>query len=894
MSVTTMATTTMNDLELLRRYAEERSEEAFADIVHRYAGLVYSAALRQMRGDRHRAEEVTQEVFITLARKAGGLGNGVVLAGWLLTTTRYTASNLIKMEARRKQHERKAAEQRPEQISTSAAPSREAVGQHNWDHVSPILDEAIESMNRGRREALLLRYFEGMSVRQVAERMNISEAATKQRLLRGVEQLRALLGRRGVTVSAAALAALLATHAAQAAPAGLAAAVAAGAHAVVAAGSVASISAGAAASHTLGWKGLGSVMAATTAKTKAIAAAIALIVLLTTATAVMRYSRGGTGNRSSANARGATAADAGKGSIAARYSNGGTGNAASPSALAYSGIVLAPDGKPVGRAEVLLAGNFGFVQVSHMGFQNVPTTKTGPDGCFTFAPQADVKTLVVRCTAGYAEVPARRFTNGGEITIQPWGRVEGFAMSGGKPLAGRTIRLTRELEGGEVVFQTMVQHDATAPCDDSGHFVFSRVAPGRVWIGPEQPARADYQTSYSGPFSAMHKPIEVESGATARLEIGAGGRSISGQIAAPASANDELVYTGFLAPAAPGAATRPAKQDWASSSPIAFRIITDRQGRFTADNVPPGHYAFNLNAYANYPGALIAEQAAWVAGEFDVSPAPPAATAGARGQDPPPAEVGSFIPVFPRRLRPGSVAQDFHATTADGKQLTLKDFAGKHLVLLINPGHPSAMYEEPGDLDVLLDRFGGNDKVAFLGIRIGDPDSARARAQRDIPRLPIAYAKVASPAEGVPAEYANAPAPSFLIGPQGKLLTKWAGSRGLLDVLHRALPAATSGSAQGNAAIVTWEHHDLSSAGAAYAFTKIPPISATDAGKDAAFAIAAGEIAPESGGLSVLNDGVGAANGDEPKAAFFFAHGSLEGRIRADLGRAKSIERIRL
>jgi RNA polymerase sigma factor (sigma-70 family) len=895
MSVT-MATTT-NDLELVRRYAEERSEQAFADIVHRYAGLVYSAALRQTRGDRHRAEEITQEVFITLARKAGGLGKGVVLAGWLLTTTRYTASNLIKMEARRKQHERKAAQQRPEQIPTSAAPSTEAAGEHDWDHVSPILDDAIESMNRGRREALLLRYFEGMSVRQVAERLNISEAATKQRLSRGVEQLRGLLGRRGVTVSAAALAALLATHAAQAAPVGLAAAVAAGAHAVVAAGSAASVSAGAAAAtHTLGWKGLVSVMVATTAKTKAIAAGIALIVLLTTATAVMRYSHGSSGNRSPANSGAANAADAGKGTITARYdSNGGAAAGSnSPNAVAYSGIVLAPDGKPVARAEVLLAGNFGMVQVSHMGFQNVPTTKTGPDGRFTLPPQADVKTLVVRCTAGYAEVPVNRFTNGGEMRIEPWGRIEGFAMSGGKPAVGRTIRLTRELEGGEAVFQTMVQHDATARCDDSGHFVFSRVARGRVWVGPEQPAYSDYQSGAGGPFSAMHRPIEVESGATARLELGAGGRSLSGQIAAPAAASDDrLVYTGFLAPAAPGATTRPTRQDWASSGPIAFRVITDARGRFTAENVPPGHYAFNLHAFANYPGAMIAEQAGWVAGEFDVPAAPPAATASAEGHDVPPTEVGSFIPVVPNRLRPGSAAPEFHATTADGnKQLALKDFAGKYLVLMINPGHPSSMWEDPLDLDVLLDRFGGNDKLAFLGIRIGDTQAARPRGERDIPRLPIAYAKLASPAEGVPPEYANAPAPTFLIDPQGKLVTKWASSRGLLDLLHRTLPKATSGSAQGDAAIVNWEHHELSSAGPAYAFGKLPSISATDTGKDAAFAIAAGEIAPESGGLSVLNDGVGATNGDDPKAAFFFAHGSLEGRIRADLGSAKAIERI--
>src|SRR5690349_5832540 len=105
----------LNDYELLRRYVDERSERAFAQLVERYAGIVYSAALRQMRGDAHRAEDVTQQVFITLATKAHRLqSTGGLLSGWLLTTTRYVCCNITKMEVRRRQHERNAAAERPE------------------------------------------------------------------------------------------------------------------------------------------------------------------------------------------------------------------------------------------------------------------------------------------------------------------------------------------------------------------------------------------------------------------------------------------------------------------------------------------------------------------------------------------------------------------------------------------------------------------------------------------------------------------------------------------------------------------------------------------------------------------------------------------------------------
>src|SRR4051812_17547708 len=96
------------DAELLRRYAAEKSEAAFAELVTRHLDLVYSAALRQVTGDAHAAQDIAQVVFATLARKAATLTAHPVLEGWLYTTTHLAAAKFRRTEARRRERELEA------------------------------------------------------------------------------------------------------------------------------------------------------------------------------------------------------------------------------------------------------------------------------------------------------------------------------------------------------------------------------------------------------------------------------------------------------------------------------------------------------------------------------------------------------------------------------------------------------------------------------------------------------------------------------------------------------------------------------------------------------------------------------------------------------------------
>jgi RNA polymerase sigma factor (sigma-70 family) len=202
-------TPVMDDIELLREYAAHRSELAFAAVVERHAALVYSAALRQT-DDTHLAEEITQTVFIILARKAGAISKKTILSGWLFRTTRHVAADVLKMQIRRHRREQQAA-----QMQTTVA------DESNWEQIAPFLDGAVASLGERDRNAVLLRFFENKSFTQIGAALGINEDAARKRTARATEKLRLYFSKRGVTVTVTVLVAAISAHSVHAVPAAL-------------------------------------------------------------------------------------------------------------------------------------------------------------------------------------------------------------------------------------------------------------------------------------------------------------------------------------------------------------------------------------------------------------------------------------------------------------------------------------------------------------------------------------------------------------------------------------------------------------------------------------------------------------------------------------------------
>ncbi len=221
-----------DDAELLRLYARDRSEKAFAELVERNLGLVYHAALR-LCGDAHLAQDVAQSVFSDLARKAGALAQRPVLAGWLYTSARYAALRVVRTERRRQEREREAQVMR-DLLDDSAAEA-------NFELLRPVIDGALQELGERDREAVLLRFFEGRPFAEIGRLLATTEDAARMRVERALERMRATLARCGVTSTTAALATALASQTAAAGPAGTAATITATALASGASGTVATL-----------------------------------------------------------------------------------------------------------------------------------------------------------------------------------------------------------------------------------------------------------------------------------------------------------------------------------------------------------------------------------------------------------------------------------------------------------------------------------------------------------------------------------------------------------------------------------------------------------------------------------------------------------------------------
>ena len=197
----------LDDITLLREYVERNSEEAFAALITRHIDRIYSVALRHTRNPHH-AEEITQAVFVILAKKAPHLRKSVILEGWLYQTARLTAVTFIRSEIRRARREQET------QMQTETNEDESDV----WSQIFPLLDSALAGLNETDRTAVVMRFFYGKSLREIGAALGGSEDKARMRVNRAVEKLRMFFTKHGVVVPAAVLMTAMAANSVQAAP----------------------------------------------------------------------------------------------------------------------------------------------------------------------------------------------------------------------------------------------------------------------------------------------------------------------------------------------------------------------------------------------------------------------------------------------------------------------------------------------------------------------------------------------------------------------------------------------------------------------------------------------------------------------------------------------------
>jgi RNA polymerase sigma factor (sigma-70 family) len=198
-----------SDHELLRRFAQDQSAEAFNQLMDRHVNWVYSVCRRLVR-DAHLAEDVTQAVFIVLVNKAGKISPRVSLTGWLYKVAGYCSSRALRDQATQKRHEKVAA------MNTNTHQTAQNDLIPDWEEFGPQLEQQVARLGSTDRLAVLLRFYQNKSMKEIGVELGASEDAATKRLSRALVKLRRNLSQHGVVLPSAALEQMLGLKAVQA------------------------------------------------------------------------------------------------------------------------------------------------------------------------------------------------------------------------------------------------------------------------------------------------------------------------------------------------------------------------------------------------------------------------------------------------------------------------------------------------------------------------------------------------------------------------------------------------------------------------------------------------------------------------------------------------------
>jgi len=192
-----------NEIVLLRRFVEKGDAEAFSEIVHRHAGLVYGACLRILN-DRTSAADAVQDTFMQLLRDAAKVTESVPC--WLHRVATRKSVDVIRRDSRRRRREARYA-------------AGKMIDTPQWEDISLHIDEALDELDSETCEILIRHFFEGRTTKDIAADNAISQPTASRRIDSGVMQLRTKLHNRGILTAVGALSSLLVGNAVEAAPA---------------------------------------------------------------------------------------------------------------------------------------------------------------------------------------------------------------------------------------------------------------------------------------------------------------------------------------------------------------------------------------------------------------------------------------------------------------------------------------------------------------------------------------------------------------------------------------------------------------------------------------------------------------------------------------------------
>jgi RNA polymerase sigma factor (sigma-70 family) len=893
------------DLDLLREYAEQGSQQAFAALVHRYVNLVYTAAVRQVR-DRHAADDVTQAVFIVLARKARQLRDTTILSAWLLGVTRYASRDWLKTRRRRRHYEQAAAAQRTAQMDQAEAASRDhgATGLDAAAGLDEVLDDALTRLSAPARQALVLRFFEGQSFNEVGQRLGITEPAARQRVFRGLERLRALLTRRGFTAGGESLAVALATTAVLPAPEGLGAAVAATA-----------TSASAAAQYAAIVKGTLKLMTFASAKTT-IVAALLILVMGATATAVA-LTRRPAPDRQQVAAAAAADSPAGTALAPPPQQSSSSGRSPPPAKTVspggrfdppgrvpqpaqylgnpVAGVVKNAEGEPVSDAQVLIstpsfpAPLYG----NPAGARGVHHTLTDATGVFELKPNEAPLGLLIRSPQGYAIVTAAQLTAGDRIVVQPWSRIEGTVKMGSAPSANARLWVFPE-DFPQRQALNFAWSGAPVQADAQGHFAVEYVYPGDVQI--------DY--AYVGePSPSRTSRTKVTAGNTQKLTLGGEGRPVIGQVVAPdiAQLNHRSGYIRAATPPHPSAQPSYAQlddkekvrlsQEWENSPKykaaqewtrqrgiIRFEVQPD--GSFKIPDVPPADYELTVELGATDPASRYIENRGSAQTHFTIKEIP-------GGQSDEPLDAGTLPVKLKKIINLGEPFPALAGVDPDGKPLRVADFKGKHL--LVQVASPNFVRDN-GEVEwyrATFDRFHDNPKFAMLTLTSKGP-FGWIRLSQTYGGAPPWKTLLLAESETIPEELELSVARLFLVDSEGNLVAKNLTAAQMFGVIDHLLePPARDMK-------VTVDYVPRGPAFARAPYDNVPEPAADDAAANATFSVIDGRPGIRNGQSTLprINDGQMPKNEDDADNVFVLLNGTLEGRVKVDLGQPIPIAAI--